>query len=143
MASKKVQEALKLVAETYVSMKDGAELAGLSEVYFRRQVEAEEAVQGAELKHTIFDKQVIERSVAVLVKERVAAAKAERAEKSAAREAEKAERKTRQQTGPTLIELKYEAKMAGISIGRKNKAELIAAIAEAKAQETEDLTDDS
>ncbi len=143
MASRKVQEALKLVAETFVSMKDGAELAGLSEVYFRRQVEAEETAQATELKHTIFDKQVIERSIAVLVKDRVAAAKAERAEKSAAREAEKAERKTQKQTGPTLIELKYDAKMAGISIGRKNKAELIAALAEAKAQETENLADES
>ncbi len=123
MASSKVLNAITVVEETFVGMNEGAEIAGLSAVYFRKNIEKLEKERG-ELKRLIFGKQVIETSVAEEIKELVAHAKAERSLKAA----EKAAKKSTQRVdaGPTLLDLKYHAKRAGLKIGRLNKNGLVA-----------------
>ena len=122
MANSKVENAVILIEETFVGMNEGAEIADLSPVYFRRNVEKLEEDRGS-LKRLIFGKQVIERVVAEEVKSAVATAKAERELKAQAKRDKKVEKT--EQSGPTLLDLKYHAKKAGLKIGRLNKAELV------------------
>ncbi len=135
MASKKVEDAVKLVEDTYVSMEVAAKISGLSEVYFRRKVDEMEKETGQILKVIMFGKQVVEVNVAEQIKNSVASAKSVRTAKAEAKKLAKAEGKAKKDTGDTLLEVKYWAKQAGISIGRKNKAELIQLLADHNAKQ--------
>ncbi len=132
MTSNKVETAVNVVTETFVDMNAGSKIAGLSPVYFRRQIEKLEEERGTSLKREIFGKQVVEIEIAKEIKIAVEIAKTERDQKS--QEKKNAKETAKTNSGPTLLDLKFYAKKAGLKIGRLNKDELVILLGENKVE---------
>lgn len=133
MSTDKIQKAVELVEASFMTLDEAAKHCELSQVYFRRIVEGEET-EDVKLKTLIFGKQVILRETVEQILVGVLGARRERAQKAQAKLEEKAS-KNSEPKGPTLLDLKLEARDLQVPVGRKNKAELIAAL-EAKRLET-------
>lgn len=143
--SDKLSKAVDLVESSYMTLDMAAKYCGLSQVYFRRIVEGKETDE-VKLKTLIFEKQVILRTTVQEINTEVIANREERDRKAQARLEEQANKKS-EPKGPTLLDLKLEARELQVPVGRKNKQELIAAL-EAKhselfdaAEEAQDLED--
>ncbi len=132
MTTDKLSKAITLVEKSFMTLDDAAKSVGISQVYFRRIVEGLET-KDAPLKRYIFNKQVILATDVTVIREKIETARASRAEKAQAKLEEQVAKKS-EPKGPTLLDLKLEARELQVPVGRKNKAELIAAL-EAKRTE--------
>lgn len=132
MSTDKIQKAVELVEASLMSLDEAAKYCDLSQVYFRRIVEGKET-DDVKLKTLIFGKQVILRTTVEEIGSEILLNREERALKATAKLEEKAS-KNSEPKGPTLLDLKLEARDLQVPVGRKNKADLIAAL-EAKRAE--------
>lgn len=138
MSSDKVRKAVELVEQSFMTLDDAAKQCGISQVYFRRIVEGMETPDQP-MKSLIFGKQVISRDDVEFISAKL---ESNRTEREAKRDAKLQEQlnKVSEPKGPTLLDLKLEARELAVPVGRKNKAELIAAL-EAKRNELTALED--
>ncbi len=127
-----LQEAVELVESSYMTLDEAAKYVGISQVYFRRIVEGKET-DDVKLKTLIFGKQVILRTTVQELNAEVTDNRKERDLKAQAKLEEQVNKKS-EPKGPTLLDLKLEARELQVPVGRKNKADLIAAL-EAKRTE--------
>ena len=133
MTTDKLSKAIALVEASYMTLDEASKHCGLSQVYFRRIVEGKEDKANVQLKTLVFGKQVILSTIVSEIDAEISAARVTRDQKAKERLEEQATKKS-EPKGPTLLDLKLEARELQVPVGRKNKLELIAALEAKRAK---------